>query len=62
MEIVCCWNYSRNEGGGDKEEWWREWIQLWYILRTLVKIAMYPQYNNNKKKNVEKSNLYMNIL
>jgi hypothetical protein len=35
-------------GGGDKE-WRRGWIQLWYIVRTLINVTMYPQYNNNKK-------------
>jgi hypothetical protein len=35
------------EGEGDKGEWWRGWIQLWYVVRTFVNITMYPQYNNN---------------
>jgi hypothetical protein len=34
-------------GWGDKGEWWRGWIQLWYILRTFVNVTMYPQHNNN---------------
>jgi hypothetical protein len=25
----------------DKGEWWREWILLWYIVRTLVNVTMY---------------------
>jgi hypothetical protein len=46
------------EGGGDKGEWWRVWIQLWYIIRTFVNVTVYLQYNNNiiknrKKKKVE---------
>jgi hypothetical protein len=59
VEILCthvwkwknetCLNYSRNGGRGDKGEWWRGWIQLWYIVRTSVNVTMYPQYNNNKK-------------
>jgi hypothetical protein len=32
---------------GDKGEWWREWIQLWYTIRTFVNVTMYSQYNNN---------------
>jgi hypothetical protein len=35
---------------GDKGEWWKGWIQLWYIVKTFVNITMYPQYNNNKKE------------
>jgi hypothetical protein len=38
----------RKGGKGDKEEWWREWNQLWYIVRTLVNVTMYPQYNRKK--------------
>jgi hypothetical protein len=40
-------NYSKNGGGGDKVEWWRDWIQLWCIARTFVSVTIYPQYNNN---------------
>jgi hypothetical protein len=29
-------------GEEDKGEWWREWIQLWYIVRTFVNATMYP--------------------
>jgi hypothetical protein len=43
------WNNSGMGGGGDKGEWWREWIQLWYILRTFVNVTMYPQCKNNNK-------------
>jgi hypothetical protein len=28
-------------GAGVKGEWWRGWIQLWYIGRTFVNIKMY---------------------
>jgi hypothetical protein len=45
-----CWNYSRNWGRRDKGEWWREWIQLWYILRNFVNVTMYLQHNNIKNK------------
>jgi hypothetical protein len=34
-------------GEGDKGEWWRGWIQVWYIGRILVNVTMYPQFNNN---------------
>jgi hypothetical protein len=37
-------------GEGDKGEWWRGWIQLWYVVRTFVNARMYPQYNSNLKK------------
>jgi hypothetical protein len=48
------WNYCRTGGKGDKWEWWREWIQLWYIVRTLLNVTVYPQYNNNNKKGTNK--------
>jgi hypothetical protein len=60
LEIFCthvcklknktCWNYPRNGGRDDKGEWWRGWIQLWYVVRTSVNVTMYSQYNNNKNK------------
>jgi hypothetical protein len=28
-------------GEGDRKEWWRGWIQLWYIVRTFVNVTMY---------------------
>jgi hypothetical protein len=31
--------------GGDKGEWWKGWIQvwyIWYIVRTFVNATMYP--------------------
>jgi hypothetical protein len=31
---------------GDKGEWWRGWIQvwyIWYIVRAFVNATMYPQ-------------------
>jgi hypothetical protein len=37
--------------GEDKGEWWKGWIQAWYILyiiRTFVNATMYPQHNNKK--------------
>jgi hypothetical protein len=33
----------------NKGEWWRGWIQLWCIVKTLVNVTVYPQYNNNLK-------------
>jgi hypothetical protein len=36
-------------GEGDKGEWWRGWIQLWYIMRTFVTVTLCPQHNSNKK-------------
>jgi hypothetical protein len=39
--------------GGDKEEWGRGWIQLWYIVRTFVNVTMYPRYNNNIIKKIK---------
>jgi hypothetical protein len=41
------------EWGKDKGEWWRGWIQMWYIwyiVRTFVNATMYPQHNNKKGK------------
>jgi hypothetical protein len=32
-------------GEGDKEEWWKGWIQVWYIcciVRTFVNATMFP--------------------
>jgi hypothetical protein len=42
-------------GGEGKGEWLKGWIQLWYIVRTFVKITIYPQYNNNLKREKIKS-------
>jgi hypothetical protein len=39
-------------GEGEKGEWWRGWIQvwyIWYIVRTFVNATMYPQHRNFKK-------------
>jgi hypothetical protein len=41
-------------GRGNKREWQKGWIQLWYIVRTFVNITMCSLYNNNKKKRKEK--------
>jgi hypothetical protein len=30
-------------------EWWRGWIQLWYVTRTSVNVTMYSQYKNKNK-------------
>jgi hypothetical protein len=29
-------------GREDKGEWWSDWIQLWYVVRTFVNVTMYP--------------------
>jgi hypothetical protein len=29
-------------GEGDKGEWWRAWIQVWYIVRTFVSAISIP--------------------
>jgi hypothetical protein len=37
--------------GGNKREWWRVLIQvwyIWYIIRHFVNATMYPQHNNKK--------------
>jgi hypothetical protein len=37
----------------DREEWWRGWIQVWYIwhiVRTFVNATMYPYLAHNKIK------------
>jgi hypothetical protein len=34
-------------GGGSKGECWKEWVQLWYTVRTFINVTMYLQYNNN---------------
>jgi hypothetical protein len=49
-----CWNISRNGGRVNKGEWWREWIQVWYIIRISVNIKMSPQHNNNNNNNNNK--------
>jgi hypothetical protein len=36
-------------GRGYNGEWWRVWIQWWYIVRTFANITMYPKYSNNMK-------------
>jgi hypothetical protein len=43
---------------GNKREWWRGWIQLWYNVRNYVSVTMYTQYNikKNKIKQVAKAN------
>jgi hypothetical protein len=33
--------------GVDKEEWWRGWIQIWFMVRTFVNVTLCPQYNHN---------------
>jgi hypothetical protein len=47
----------------DKEEWWREWIQLWYIVRTFINVSMYPQHNNTiiKKLKINKTTKPKNV-
>jgi hypothetical protein len=38
--------------GEDKGEWWKRWIQpwyIWYIVRTSVNVTMYPWHNNISK-------------
>jgi hypothetical protein len=30
-----------------QKEWWREWIQLWCIVRTLINVTVYSLHNNN---------------
>jgi hypothetical protein len=45
-------NYSsikKLKGRWDKVECWKGWIQLWYNIRSLVNVTMYPQYNNKQK-------------
>jgi hypothetical protein len=44
-----CWNHSK-KGGRDKGEWWRGWIQVWYIVETFVNVTIQAQHNNNKIK------------
>jgi hypothetical protein len=55
-------NYFRNEGRGDKGEWWRGWTQIWYSVRTLVNVTMCPQYNSNKIKMLERVFLCISCL
>jgi hypothetical protein len=38
--------------GGIKENDRGRQIQLCYVVRTFVNVTMYPQYNDNKIKNV----------
>jgi hypothetical protein len=61
MEILCThackrkneshWNCSRNGGGG---RMMKEWMQLWYIVRNVVNVTMYPHYNDNYQKRFKK--------
>jgi hypothetical protein len=34
---------------GEKGEWGRGWMQLWYNVSTFVNVTMYFWYNNNNK-------------
>jgi hypothetical protein len=45
--IQNCW--EQNGRREDKGKLWREWIQLWYIIRTFVNVTIYPQYDNKKQ-------------
>jgi hypothetical protein len=44
-----CWNCSKNGERRMKENDGGEGTQLWYIVRTLVNVTIYPPSNNNKK-------------
>jgi hypothetical protein len=37
-----CLNYSGTGAKWEKGEWWKGWIQLWYIVRTFVKATCTP--------------------
>jgi hypothetical protein len=57
MEKWVLLKLSRNGGRRDKGEWWRGWIQIWYIwyiLRAFVNATMYPQHSNKRKKGKNK--------
>jgi hypothetical protein len=53
---------------GDKEEWWKGWIQpwyIWYIARTFANATMYPhtrQKEKRRKKNLRKNTYNLNTL
>jgi hypothetical protein len=38
----------------DKGDLWKEWIQVWCIIRTFVNVTIYSQYSNKKKVKVKK--------
>jgi hypothetical protein len=44
------WNYPRNGRRRIKENEGGEWIQLWYIVRNLVNVTMYPSTEIIKNK------------
>jgi hypothetical protein len=42
---------------GDKGEWWRRSVQIWYIVRTFVNVTLFSEqeyYDNLKKFKKEK--------
>jgi hypothetical protein len=44
-------------GEGNKGEWWRGWIQVWYIwyvARTFINATIYSMKHNNKNKKINK--------
>jgi hypothetical protein len=46
----------------DKGEWWREWIQLWYIVKPFIKMSqIIPSTTTIKKENTEKKNFTMEL-
>jgi hypothetical protein len=71
VEMLCthAWNgkwdllkYSSNGRRENKGERWRGWIQLRYIVRTVVNVTIYPQCNNNKiLKNIYSNGFHHDI-
>jgi hypothetical protein len=50
-ESDTCWNYSRNQKRGMKENGRRgKFMYIWYIVRTHVNITMYPSSITTMKK------------
>jgi hypothetical protein len=51
-------------GKGDKVEWWRRWIKIWYIVRAFVNATMYPSttIKNRKKQKKKRNYLYVKVL
>jgi hypothetical protein len=46
------------EGDEGEEEWWRGWIQLWHIVRTLENVVMYSHRTIIEKRKKKKAKIF----